>query len=931
MQKELKYNGYAAVPSDYECQDGDLAAVLGLIPDKGALHPVAEPQTIFTLAGNAEVLFVHETSKFRHFIILTHTNVDILGWSDSSNPTVTNTLMAGSAHGGGSGTLGILQINAIGNTLVVLTENGMRYFLWKSDSSSYLNLGSHLPELPIAFGLQGEMCVLPNREVHFDDPIPQASFPYKIENEADIQKVTDAAYGMLNKLIADCATNAGRFMFPFFVRYAFRLFDGSLVMHSAPVFMPCILDNKAVPFAESDMIGSFHGSTYKFDYLLMRSRGAVFDLDYNVLSSSALSDVQEKWPDIIKSVDIFISSPIYKYNQGGGNIDTIFDNRGYGDTMLACCRRIADGNLSVPKRYQRMSWTQLYLTSLNYTPGGSIFGNSGALEMPEFSDREYRDKIKDCAAFYLLKSIPVSELTTSITKIDVQEDYLQSLVNREVMDDDYDSHSSILPRFSYPYNSRLNVCDLSKTIFSGFNTGAAFCRTDGYAVKHNGQPDTSQDNCETVRAYVYLKKDGDTKIVRCDDAGTHAWNAPLLYYYYPDTDAYQAVFEFTAQDSTVTRYKVQLEPHTNLNGAFFYADGQSIKEVGELVATSPAVSANPTIEIHNKIYTSEVNNPFSFPLLGINTVGNGRIMAIASAAKALSQGQFGQFPMYAFSTDGVWALEVSATTGAFSGRQPITRDVCLNANSIGQIDSAVLFASDRGIMLLSGSNAQCITEGIDNNGEPFNFAAMPHASGIKTLLGITAGANDSLTEKPFSTFLNGCQILYAYNRQHIIVFNPTFSYAYVYSLESKQWGIIKSSIRARVPSYPQAYAMVLGEGQTVTNSLVDYSLENGISGSQFLLTRPLKLDAGAKDVLKTIDTIIQRGDFAKGHVQTILYGSRDLINWFTVFSSQDHYLRGFRGTPYKYYRIALVCSLTHKESIYGATVQFNARLTDQPR
>ena len=40
MNAELKYNGYTAQPSDYECQDGDLAAVLNLMPEKGALHPV---------------------------------------------------------------------------------------------------------------------------------------------------------------------------------------------------------------------------------------------------------------------------------------------------------------------------------------------------------------------------------------------------------------------------------------------------------------------------------------------------------------------------------------------------------------------------------------------------------------------------------------------------------------------------------------------------------------------------------------------------------------------------------------------------------------------------------------------------------------------------------------------------------------------------
>ena len=59
------------------------------------------------------------------------------------------------------------------------------------------------------------------------------------------------------------------------------------------------------------------------------------------------------------------------------------------------------------------------------------------------------------------------------------------------------------------------------------------------------------------------------------------------------------------------------------------------------------------IDLPNKIYTSEINNPFHFPVLGINTIGTGTILGISSAVKALSEGQFGQFPLYAFTSEGV--------------------------------------------------------------------------------------------------------------------------------------------------------------------------------------------------------------------------------------------------------------------------------------
>ena len=39
MIKEIKYNGYTANPSDYDCPDGDLATSIGTVLEDGALHP----------------------------------------------------------------------------------------------------------------------------------------------------------------------------------------------------------------------------------------------------------------------------------------------------------------------------------------------------------------------------------------------------------------------------------------------------------------------------------------------------------------------------------------------------------------------------------------------------------------------------------------------------------------------------------------------------------------------------------------------------------------------------------------------------------------------------------------------------------------------------------------------------------------------------
>lgn len=73
-----------------------------------------------------------------------------------------------------------------------------------------------------------------------------------------------------------------------------------------------------------------------------------------------------------------------------------------------------------------------------------------------------KSDIKNCSQFYFLESIKIEQLSMERKLITVEEDYLQSLVTREVMTDDYDSHDKIIPQYSFPYNSRLNVANLKK-------------------------------------------------------------------------------------------------------------------------------------------------------------------------------------------------------------------------------------------------------------------------------------------------------------------------------------------------------------------------------------------------------------------------------------------------------------------------------------
>lgn len=943
MIKDIKYSGYSTQPSDYECPDGTLSLSLNLINEEGSVTGIPSPYVAGQILDGYHALFIHRNTGYEHLILY---NGSSLAYCDLSGQGSQPIGVAGQTISG------LSHINAVGNTLMAFCEDAIYYLLWRDDS--YIYLGNQLPEIAISFGLVGHprslaKCIkrdMPNFRLtdgEYHD-LENNGFLFDDNNEDTHEcqnDMTSTVMAHLNRFIADQTVNKGRFCFPFFLRYAIRLFDGSLVRHSAPVLM--CPSSKAAPyvfFNTGHMDGPDNKRYYSYDIFTVAA-----DIDYKIIGLDP--EKLALWKDIIRSVDVFASKPIYTYDQNGkikgfkagAPMESSFVGRLYQESGTRPDERTPDDWAVLP---EPEGWTGVNSHTSVYAEWkySDIFriyfdrqGVDGySLILDEFSEDRMRDEITSCANFYLLHSFDFDQLQTDAVvearkKIEIADDYLPSLVTREAMTDDYLTNDRLAATSSQSYNSRINISGVKRYPFRGFRPDVCFPFTNsGWAVVHfptestdlaKVAPTITRAGYTTLRIETYLHEDNKTILCRGPEANTapyftsgSAWGNFLFY---PNTH----VTKMTVYDMNMLRsHTATPEKHAFLNGSFIFYGFDS--ERSQNAPNHPAAQTDVPVSLPNKIYTSEVNNPFYFPLNGINTVGTGRIIAIATAAKALSQGQFGQFPLYAFTDEGVWALEVSAT-GSYSARQPITRDVILKDTQPLQMDSAVLFATDRGIMLISGSQTQCITDVI-NASAPFDVLTLPGMKKLHAAIG--HGDDTCLPTDPFLTFISGCGMLYDYIHQRVVIYNPAYTYAYVYSLKSQLWGMMYSEIKQGLNSYPDAIAV------DKSNNLLNLS-EDGASVKGLLVTRPLKLDAA--DVMKTVNTVIQRGHFKRGTVQTALYGSRDLIHWHLVQSSRDHYLRGFSGTPYKYFRIACLADLPDGRSLYGATVQFVPKLSDKPR
>lgn len=254
-------------------------------------------------------------------------------------------------------------------------------------------------------------------------------------------------------------------------------------------------------------------------------------------------------------------------------------------------------------------------------------------------------------------------------------------------------------------------------------------------------------------------------------------------------------------------------------------------------------NATDTVTLPNRISVSELNNPTSYPNKLSYRIGSSinRIISANSAAIEMSDAKFGEFPLYVFTTEGIYAMQ-SGTETLYSAIVPIAKDVAINANTLA-VNGAVLFFTDKGLHSLSRNGVQLLSAGLhkDDNRIPewmytCKLAHLPEYNEVMCLL--MDGEN-------------------------------TTGKAYVFSLDNNCWS------ERDVP-----------QGQILNNNevLCVESIHNLVNEGEDVVatieleTRPIKL--GASKELKRLETLIVRFEADKDEeLEVIIKGSVDGVEY----------------------------------------------------
>lgn len=862
--------GLTTSPSDLICSDGELAECVNLEVKNEELVPMEMPARLgVSLEPGERLVLVHniKTGGKNYFTISSNGILSAFHVVDGVKVSYDLSLYCSE----------ITSIQSIGNTVVVYTPESPNYILYKG--GKYVYLGTSIPEIDISFDLYGEFRV---------GEIFEITTPNADKNSDEYQRsVTQDLIAEANKFIAEQATGDNKFMFPFFVRYAIRLFDGTNIHHSSPVLMypstkmnpfcVCVRDTRDVDMRDR---------TYK-----CQIGGMVSSLEYTILGNS--SDISQ-WSDIISGVDICISSQIYNYDQNGSKFGT------------------AAAVSEFVGKYEDSSsiWTINSLMTQKSTLEVGSQEYLSFLYLPVKELDEIYGEIKNTSVFYKVSFIDASNIITGNTSL--VSGTFSAIEVGETLKDDYMTHDRFIPKSTFVYNSRLNISNVNRILFDGF-------RVDCMAQMFKNTPidDIFYFSLEygSFYAYVYIRNSsgGEDIIVKSPLSNYGGIFAPYLFY--PDTDAYKMVI---VNSSGSRMAEILLSEHPGLNGAYYFG---GFIPLFFLSMSNNIQTTDKTELLPNKLFASEVNNPFHFPLEGIYTVGTDRIIGMGAITRPISQGQFGEFPLIVFCSDGNYAMRVDEQ-GFYASISPVQEDLVLGSDKITSMENSLVVITKKGIMLTAGGEMNKVASQMDGA-----MIMASSLSGIGTsiseLSNLVTKASDDMG---FLSYVYGSRMAFDYASNRLLVYNPEKTYSYIYDFNNDTISklVINGGrkIVASVLDYPDT---IIQDDSGAMYSLYTKDDISTKTGRQygFALTRPLKMGAALN--LKSVKQVMHlTSNCGNGsYVKYILYGSNDNAIYYRVSSRF--------GKPYKYYRIAIYTHLLPKESLSGSAITTEERRTHKLR
>ena len=894
MQKSLSFNkGITTSPSDLLSDDTELSASRDLIFRNGEMQPLRHAKQF--AQTNNKLLYIHKGADYTNAITY---NGNMLHCGTLSDNSITET----QAFSVGT----VYDISSVGNTLVVATSSGLHYILFKE--GSYIDLGTELPtyrfdpQFPAAtMDELGETtpCAMDgfvdvkyykanyNSNGIFISYSEGSALPGQYDfigytPKADAQKKDDLRNAIQGHVAARIARVKEKnfFAFPFFVRCALRLYDGSYARITAPIacyptisyncrFTPAFYNKDKGKYEETP--GDLGFPVY-FIYHIYYA-----PLQYRITEAKDFSD----WKDIVKEFVVFASDDVIPFELEGKY------------------------NFLLPEKAHYMPFVNLIanpatINGSSAFTGDYEFTNSGykarCVLYPTYkSENQIIDELIGKSQFFKLFSVDIGSANIVSNENESNSNYVQPYIAPHVVSnltsqeqltiDDYYGWTKMIPQKVITYNGRINMIGVKRKPFDGFPF-----------LTCAGVEQSSNNNKRRIGYYVKINATAKTCVKSTSPMSQRYSNTADSWFFYPDPNAYEVV----VYDEYGKGKAIALKRHPMLNGAYAFQRLPTQERLRGWQDMTPPTPTSSYEVLDSQIFTSVVNNPFVFQASGDNTVGTGSILGIAANTEPISQGQFGQYPLIVFTTEGIYGLSVNSE-GLYSASYPISREVCNNPESITPTGNVVYFTSDKGLMAVSGGTVRCVSPQLSGANPPYSDATVS-----------------------FLTFVRNAFLAYDYRDSLLFIYNVSYDYAYVYNLLDGTFATISlgsKRIQRAVSNYPDTLLQD-SNNNVYSFSKIPVAQSDSQTYSGTFTTRPLKL--GSSIQLKTIHQIVHLFNSAGGTLKLTVWASNDCHSWNKLYS--------LHGKPWKYYRFRYTLSnISASDTFAGTVIDFIPRFTNKIR
>lgn len=719
-----------------------------------------------------------------------------------------------------------------------------------------------------------------------------------------VGKLTDWVMAYMNTFLAQANENR-KFVLPFFVRYCYEMYDGSQIMQSDPVLLvpncrapQFVLNGRSVYAERFAEASSEHN---KVGYLLMgRLWGFMSQLMYSV-DGNSLSGLRD-WKDLISGIGIYITAPIYTYDQ---------DGKVYGWKEM-------HGSDWLPhKTYGKYngSNTESRLSQAIAANASASVGTPALYEaydsdhmvpwlvmrVPELTTGDIRRRVTEATQYYKLASISYDDIIKwmdddtwpSSSAVKINKDVLSTLTNRRQLMSDYTGMDEMSASVQYVYNRRLNIANVMRRLSAPLDywtqvpmLGAASAISVPEAVE------------VAQTASHVLVNDGS---VACEN------HSP--YWLYNRTDGARAIgLDFGADGKK--RYQLtELDSGGGywLSSLLWSEDGGSILDdtgTVESIASLPA-AAGGIVSSEGEVWTSNAENPFVFQAGNVNQVGDGIIRALRAAVAPLAEDQHGYAPMYVFTSQGVWAMTHS-TDGTPAAIDHVCGDIITEGTEPLSVGQSCLVMTGRGLLELTGRRVSNVSAKIDGE-----FASdLLH--GYEQFGNMLQAAGFGMFDQEFAGIIGqplrgkACNLSYDYHHQRVYVWLSRGGW--VLNLRTGLWTQTSLTVDHVYNAYPSCEFARSPEASTGYESVVvsldtEDNYNNGLA-----TTRPIKLSehlAKLREVAVRgfVNTDLQGTD---AQVWTVVHGSRNWHDYGLVGDNQGDRVTRLGGSAYRSHVVSVL-------------------------